>query len=205
MSTIDPTDGPDDLALPDGFSVPDDLSGLVVPDDLSGLDDLVDEAPAGDPATPDDLSGLEEPVTLAVVLTQVASARALAAASALSGLAIDAVDSPVGALAVCRDLAGDGPAAAAGALSRAVKGVPVILLTRRGGQIAAHRWVDGVAGDDLPAGLVLDGAPEVLEDLMLGTTTVADLTGVVTSVGLSRWKAMRMLAAQARDARRSDG
>ncbi|MCR6491248.1 hypothetical protein [Cellulomonas sp. P24] len=152
---------------------------------------------------PDDLSSLEEEVTRALVLTQVASAQALAAAGALNGLAIDAVDSPVGAIAICRDPAGTGPASVASVLSAAVKGVPVILLTRRGGQVAAQRWLDGQAGDDLPAGLVLSDAPAVLEDLVLGTTDAADVEGVVTSVGMSRWKAMRTLAAQARSARRA--
>lgn len=153
---------------------------------------------------PDDLSSLEaEDVTRALVLTQVASARALAAAGALNGLAIDAVDSPVGAIAICRDPAGTGPSSVASVLSAAVKGVPVILLTRRGGQVTAQRWLDGQAGEDLPAGLVLSDAPAVLEDLVLGTTDVSDVDGVVTSVGMSRWKAMRTLAAHARSARRA--
>jgi len=152
---------------------------------------------------PDDLSALEEDVTLALVLTQVASAPALAAAGALNGLAIDAVDSPVGAIAICRDRTGPGPAKVASVLSATVKGVPVVLLLRRGGQVTAQRWVDGEAGDDLPAGLVLSDAPAILEELVLGTSDVAGLSGTVTSVGISRWKAMRMLAAQARSARRT--
>jgi len=49
---------------------------------------------------------------------------------------------------------------------------------------------------------MLDGAPDELEDLMLGTRTVADFDGVVSSVGMSRLKAMRVLASAARRARR---
>ena len=49
---------------------------------------------------------------------------------------------------------------------------------------------------------MLSGAPEILEDLLLGTTTPADVDGVVTSVGLSRFRALRMLAASARARRR---
>ena len=52
--------------------------------------------------------------------------------------------------------------------------------------------------EDLRAGLVMNGAPEVLEDLLLGTTAAADVPGMVSSVGLSRFRAMRMLAASAR-------
>ncbi len=188
---------PDGGTRPEG-DLPHDLS---VPDDLSSLEEASDDRPPLD-EVPDDLSSLEEEVTLALVLTQVASAEALAAAGALHGLAIDAVDSPVGAIAVCRDRGGSGPATVASSLSATVKGVPVVLLLRRGGQVTAQRWLNGEPGDDLPAGLVLSDAPAIIEDLVLGTTTVADLSGTVTSVGVSRWKAMRMLAAQARSARR---
>jgi hypothetical protein len=174
-------------------------------DPVPGQDPLGEPGDLGDIVIPDDLSALEGDATVAIVVTQVASAQALAAAGALNGLAIDAVDSPVGALAVCRSLSGDGPARVAAALSTVVAGVPVILLERREGQISACRWLNGEPGEDLPPGLVLGDAPEVLEDLLLGTVTVADLPGVVTSVGLSRWRAMRILASRARSTRRSEG
>jgi len=103
---------------------------------------------------------------------------------------------------VCRTTAGDGPAQAAGTISRLLRGVPVALLERREGQISATSWLDGDRGEDLAPGLVLGSAPEVLEDLLLGTTTPADIDGVVSSVGMSRLKAMRTLAAAARTARR---
>jgi hypothetical protein len=181
----------------------------VSPDEPDHAGDA-DEEPASEPdlsdelVVPDDLAELEGAATVAVVVTQLASAQALAAAGALHGLAIDAVDSSIGALAVCRSLSGDGPARVAGALSTVVSGVAVILLERREGQISARRWLDGNPGEELSAGLVLAGAPDVLEDLLLGTTTVADLPGSMTSVGLSRWRALRILASHARAARRSD-
>ena len=43
---------------------------------------------------------------------------------------------------------------------------------------------------------------DVLEDLLLGTVVAADVPGVVSSVGLSRFRALRMLAASARANRR---
>ncbi|MBB2925148.1 hypothetical protein [Cellulomonas cellasea] len=161
----------------------DDVAGTEVPDDLSSLTDpAAAEAPS---------------VTL--VLTQVAAAAPLAAACALAGVAVDVVPSPVGALAVLRDPR-TGPDGAA-AISKLLKTVPVILLERRSGQITATRWAGGQKGDELPAGLVLSDAPPVLEDLLLGGASVADVDGVVTSVGLSRWKAMRLLAQSARGMR----
>ena len=155
----------------------DDLGGIEIPDDLSGLD-------------------AETPPTLALVVTQVAVADALAAACSLAGVDVDAVPSPVGALAVLRDPATGLPAA--GAVSRLLRQSPVVLLERRDGKISASQWVAGEHQKDLPAGLVLSGAPQVLEDLLLGELPVGEVEGVVTSVGLSRWKAMRMLAAHRR-------
>jgi hypothetical protein len=203
-------DGPGD-DLPEG-DLPDDL-GFEIPDDLSGLDDApapvepAADAPragagdADDLAVPDDLSGLEaaaaepdEPV-VAIVVTQVAGAKALAAACSLAGVDVDAVPSPVGALAVLRvttDAARTAEAAAA--ISQMLRTSPVVLLDRRAGRIAASRWSAGEKEDDLPAGLVLSGAPAVLEDVLVGGTPVAEVEGVETSVGMSRWAAMRALS-----------
>ena len=153
-------------------------------------------------SVPDDASSLLGEVGVALVVTPVANAQALAATCAIAKVAADVVPSPVGALAVCRVTAGTGPADAAGAVSQLLRGVPLVLLESREGQITASRWLDGARGDDLAPGLVLNDAPEVLEDLVLGTTTPADLDGVVSSVGMSRLKAMRVLASAARAARR---
>jgi hypothetical protein len=181
--------------LPDGL--PDDLTGLPelgdieIPDDLSGLDDA---------------SSPQEP-TITLLVTQVAEAKPLAAACSLAGLDVDVAPSPIGARAVLRSAPrgarggrGSAPRAAvateaAAALSRLLPMAPVLLLDRRGGRIAASRWNGGEHEDDLAAGLVLSGAPPELEDLLLGTRTVDQVPGVVTSVGMSRWTAMRALSA----------
>jgi len=142
---------------------------------------------------PDDASSLLGEVGLALVVTPVANAEALAATCAMAKITIDAVPTEVGALAVFRETSGDGPAQGAGAISRLLRGVPVVLLERREGQLSASRWLDGTRDGELAPGLVLNDAPEVLEDLMLGVTTPADLDGVVPST-MSRLKAMRVLA-----------
>lgn len=158
----------------------DDDLGIEIPDDLSGLAEA---------------SAPDEP-TITLLVTQVAEAKPLAAACSLAGIDVDAVPSPVGALAVLRTApnAAAGTAAAA-ALSRILPMAPVLLLDRRGGRIAASRWSGGEHEDDLAAGLVLSGAPPELEDLLLGTRTPAEVPGTVTSVGMSRWSAMRALSA----------
>ena len=142
----------------------------------------------------------EGPPTVAVVVTQVAAAEPLAAVCSMAKVAVDVVPSRVGALAVLREPA-EG-AAAAEAISRMLRGNLVVQLERREEQISAVRWTDGVRGDELPAGLVLSDAPEVLEDLLLGAADVAAVEGVVSSVGMSRFRAMRLLASSARAARR---
>jgi hypothetical protein len=147
-------------------------------------------------------AGATAPSTVAVLVTPVATPEPLAATCAMAKVAVDVVPSTVGALAVCRETAGTRPRDAAVAVSTLLKGVPVVLLRREGGHVEASRWLDGEEGDPLAAGLVLSGAPEVLEDLVLGSVTADQVSGMVSSVGLSRLRAMRMLAASARANRR---
>ncbi|MFE6969898.1 hypothetical protein [Isoptericola sp. NPDC057653] len=178
--TTDPDQHPDQQP-----GLPDELpEGFEVPDDLSGLD--------GTSADPD----------LAVLITQIAGAEPLAAACALAELDVDAAPTPVGALAVLRSTGDDAPAQAAAAISKLVAGVPLVLVTRQGEQLTCVRYVDGAAEGELPPGLVLGGAPEALEDLVTGQITVADLPGVVPSASIGRFKAMRMLTGAARKARK---
>ncbi|GAA2728684.1 hypothetical protein [Cellulomonas aerilata] len=157
---------------------------------------------ADDAPTPPSGDGRPAAAQVALVVTPVAGPGPLAATCAMAKVAVDVVPSTVGAIAVCRDLTGGAPREAAIAISRLLKGVPVVLLERSGGHVSASRWLDGEQGEDLAAGLVLSGAPEVLEDLLLGTTTPAEVDGAVSSVGLSRFRALRMLAASARANRR---
>ncbi|WP_402468041.1 hypothetical protein [Isoptericola aurantiacus] len=173
----DPTVRDDEPGLPE---IPD---GFEIPDDLSGLD------------------GSSDP-EIAVLITQVADAEPLAAACALADLDVDAVPTPVGALAVLRDRSGDAPGQAAATVSRLVQGVPLILVTRQGEQLTCRRFADGVEDGELPAGLVLGGAPDALEDLLTGHLAVTDLPGVVPSSGIGRLKAVRMLSSISRRSRK---
>ena len=185
MSTSpNPGNGPEnphdgDAALPD-VELPADLE---IPDDLSSL------TAAKDPE-------------LAVLITQVADAQALAAACSLADLDVDAAPTPIGALAVLRSTADDAPARTAAAVFQLVRGVPLVLVTRTSGQLTAVRYEDGRPDGELAPGLVLGGAPEALEDLVTGQVTVADLPGVVPSSSIGKFKAMRMLTGAARKARK---
>lgn len=154
------------------------------------------------PEVPDDPAGGDEPV-VAVVLTQVADAEPLAAACALAGLSVDAVPTPVGAMAVCRGVAPGEPEQVAETISRLLAKTPVLLVVRRAGQLTVTRWAGGSAAAQVAPGLVLDDLPAQVEGVVLGTVGLDELDGVVTSVGLSRWRATRALARSARAARRA--
>jgi hypothetical protein len=140
---------------------------------------------------------------LAVVLTQVADPGPLAAACALAGVEVDAAPTPVGAVAVCRHTDPGEPEAVAEAISRLLSNTPVLLVVRRDGALVATRWTGGNAQAEVAPGLVLDGAPPEVEGLLVGTVAVADLDGAVSSVGIGRWRATRILTSAARAARRA--
>jgi len=153
-----------------------------------------DDAP--DVVVPDDASALEEPVTVALLLTQVVAAEPLAAVCTLAGVRAVAI----GSIAVLEDPT-TGPQAAA-AVSRLLKGTDLVLCERRAGAIAASRWSLGSHDEDLAPGLLLDSGPAVLEDLLLGDVVPGDLDGVVSSADISRFKAVRVLTKIARQARK---
>lgn len=167
--------------LPDAFDVPDDISRLT------------GGAAANGSAAP----------SVALIITQIAAAEPLAAACALAKVPVDAFVTEIGAVASCRDLSKGGPQRAAKAISELVKDIPIVLIERREGQLTASRWQLGKQEAELPAGLVLDGAPEVMEDLLTQASTIADVENVITSVGISRFKALRQLASIARRAKKS--
>lgn len=167
--------------LPDDFDVPDDISSL-----MGGAAATGSAAPS-----------------VALIITQIAAAEPLAAACALAKVPVDAFVTEIGAIASCRDLSDGGPQRAAKAISDLVKDIPIVLIERREGQLTASRWQLGKQEAELPAGLVLDGAPEVMEDLLTQASTIADVEDVITSVGISRFKALRQLASIARRAKKS--
>lgn len=144
----------------------------------------------------------EELPDAAVVLTQVAVAEGLAAACAMSKVPVDAVPTEIGAVAVCRSTRTGDPERAAEVISRLLQNTPVVLITQRGGQMTAGRWTQGSQDEQVSPALMLDGAPPVIEQLLLSQVTPQDLPGTVSSSDMSRWKAMRVLAAAAKAGRR---
>lgn len=151
---------------------------------------LPDGAPAGD---------------LAILLTQVANGQALAALCALSGAKGRVIEITGGTVAVLDDASPEALDKAAAAVSSFAKGAPLVSIDRRGGQLTAWSYYDGVQGKKQPPGLLLSEAPSVVIALVTGTQTMDDLAAdhpeKVHEARMGQLKAvwrLRRLAAKAR-------
>ena len=199
-----------DFELPDDFVVPDDLSeldtalpptshetrdGRIIDDD-----DLLDFDPVQLDSELAAMTG-EQP-EIAVLVTPVADARALAGICVLSGAMALAIPTETGALALLEDLEGEAPARAAQAAAELIAPFPVLLVTKAAGQLKASRYQEGQSASEVPAGLVVAGASGTLEDLLVGAVPPSELPGTVSSRGVSRTKAMMWLTGGARRGRR---
>lgn len=192
-------------------------------------------------------------ITLALVLTPLASAQALGALCALDGLDVDVVPSTRGAIVVRAmgakpglrldpDADADGATDPTGKASAEASSegddddagsewdiselfgddvvpseandlaarisqltrIGVVLLTAQltedgafesglSGQITAKRYLSGEPAEDLAAGLVLAGADDVVEDLLLGRVSVVDVKGHVSSRDAGRGRRSRWI------------
>ena len=198
------------------------------PDSDQGADAESSASPATYPSTASD-AGPAEPassappraVKVAVVLTPLASADALAAMCAMSDLECTVVPARSGAFAVkefvsahaewdVSELLGGAdtePAEAAdlaSALSRLSR-AGVVLLTADlatdvgiesglSGTITARRYVDGKAGEDAAAGLLLASVDQEVEDVLLGIASADGIEGALKSSEVKTSRAMRWLA-----------
>ena len=204
---------PDDLsALFGSLQPPDDLSGLEsVPTagpaspqdaqagpDEGGLNGLTQDSPAEDsPAVPDvtipdDISSLTAPggLELAALMTPLKDASMLAALCSLCELAADAFPTASGAIAALHgtELGGkvspEAGESAAHKLTRALPGLPIVLLTRADGQLTASRYVNGQEAQQLAPGLLLSSAEDAVVDIFTGQLAPQQAAGVVSS---SNW------------------
>lgn len=141
---------------------------------------------------------------VALLITPIASARALAAVGKLAdapGLAF-ATDS--GAVLIFDDPQFSAANTSAVRVSQMLKSVEAILL-RRGpsddpadSDVQATRYLAGAAGDKLAPGLIVNGLDPLCERLILGGLNVAEVpeqAETVHSSSLSTFAAMRALAA----------
>jgi len=168
--------------------------GLTLDEEPLTVEDVLD-APAADEEG-------DEP-TIAVVATSVASAKALAGAIRLGREArTDGIDiptststhdTPSGALAVgpLRETAAHDLAAIA---STALQRNGIVLFWRRGDRMTATRYRNGERGEDISPAIVLGAVDDVVEQLLLGATTLEQLGEGIDPSGLSRSQALQWIA-----------
>lgn len=179
-------------------------SGQPMTDDVTGsVADAVNEAMADviDPSLgfDNELAGLlGNKAKVALIVTRLASAELLAAFCQLSDISAACIGANQGAVAVLKNLDGDGPEAAAKDLTTVVSGMAVILAVNRADKLEVAMYVQGEAGQSFAPPVLFTSTPRFVEDLMLGIVTLNQLKTqgfeVVDSAGLDHDQAMQILA-----------
>ena len=151
----------------------------------------------------DELQGLlGNRAKVAVIITRLTSPRLLAAFCELSDISAQCIGSAQGAVAVLRNLDGDGPEAAVKDMTIVVAGMPAILAVNRADKLEATMYVEGRAGKTFAPPVLFTSTAPFVEDLMLGITDMnaleqADMT-IFDSADLDRDAAMSIIAEHTR-------
>lgn len=121
----------------------------------------------------DELAGLlGNKAKTAAVITRLNSAELLAAFCQLADVSATCLASAQGAVAVLRNLDGDGPEAAARDLTRVVSGLGTILAVNRADKLEATLYVNGTPGEQIPPPILFTSTAPFVEDLLLGISTL---------------------------------
>lgn len=147
----------------------------------------------------DELQGLlGNKAKAAVLITRVASARLLAAFCQLSDVSADCIGSEEGAVAILRNLDGDGPEVAARDLTIVVSGMSLVLAVNRADKLEATVYLQGKPGQTIAPPLLFTSTAPFVEDLLLGITDEDGLIGtgmkVEQSADLDHDQAMTVIA-----------
>ena len=147
----------------------------------------------------DELQGLlGNKAKAAVLITRVASARLLAAFCQLSDVSADCIGSEEGAVAILRNLDGDGPEVAARDLTIVVSGMSLVLAVNRADKLEATVYLQGKPGQTIAPPLLFTSTAPFVEDLLLGITDEDGLIGtgmkVEQSTDLDHDQAMAVIA-----------
>lgn len=168
----------------------------------SGIDDMLNAA-EDSLKFEDELQGLlGNRAKVAVIITRLTSPRLLAAFCELSDISAQCIGSAQGAVAVLRNLDGDGPEAAVKDMTIVVAGMPAILAVNRADKLEATMYVEGKAGKTFAPPVLFTSTAPFVEDLMLGITDMnaleqADMT-IFDSADLDRDAAMSIIAEHTR-------
>ena len=118
----------------------------------------------------------------AIIITQLRSARFLAALCSLTDISAQCIDSQNGACAVLRELDGSGPEDAVRGLTEAVNGLAAVLAVNRADKVDMHLWVGGKEGTSYAPPIILSSAPLFVEDMLTGSLTVQEVISEGTHV-----------------------
>ena len=145
----------------------------------------------------------DEVPTIAVVATSVATAKALAGVIRLGREArTDGIDIPAGTASFDT---GTG-AVAVGALtetaahdlaaitSTALQRNGIVLFWRRGDRMTATRYKNGERGEDISPAIVLGAVDDMVEELLLGATSIEELGEGLDPAALTRAEALEWIA-----------
>ena len=151
----------------------------------------------------DELQGLlGNRAKTAVIITRLTSPQLLAAFCQISDISAQCVGSEQGAVAILRNLDGDGPEAAARDITTVVAGMPVILAVNRADKLEAILYVEGESGQTFAPPVLFTSTASFVEDLMLGITDLDGLQDsgltIVDSADLDRDDAMKVIAEHTR-------
>ncbi|WP_067781237.1 hypothetical protein [Actinomyces vulturis] len=199
----------------DEFSLPQDEDQDAPVDITETIEPVITDEDLSDLNAPSAVLGAHK---IAVVVTPVASAKALAGMCALAGLKCWVVPSSSGALAVkeftsahttwdISELTGgmDSEPTQAAELASELSALSrdgVILLTADlatdvgieqglSGHITARHYANRQPGEDVSPGMILNSIDGLAEDLLLGLTSVSDIDGVIDTTDMPRSTAMR--------------
>ena len=173
----------------------------------SGIDDMLNAA-EDSLKFEDELQGLlGNRAKVAVIITRLTSPRLLSAFCELSDISAQCIGSAQGAVAVLRNLDGDGPEAAVKDMTIVVAGMPAILAVNRADKLEATMYLQGKVGQTFAPPVLFTSTAPFVEDLLLGITDVQGVrdSGVETvdSASLTRDDAMKILAEHTRFGRGS--
>lgn len=125
------------------------------------------------------------------LITPIAGGDRLAAACAMAGIDAEAVSTEIGAIAQLADpLHLD---ASAISISRLLGKNELLAVERADGLLTINSWAEGAKVKKLAPGLVLDGAPSGVLDLLSGSGELAELGEVFPSSKIGKFAAFRLL------------
>ncbi|PJM73648.1 hypothetical protein CS006_00150 [Bifidobacterium primatium] len=174
---------------PDSFSDEEINAALAgFEDELNGMDSFDAE-----------LQGLlGNKAKAAVLITQLSAADLLAAFCQLSDISAQCVASDAGAVAVLRNVDGDGPEAAARDLTTVISGLSAVLAVNRADKLEATLWVNGKPGTQFAPPVLFMSTPDFVEDLLIGAIDVSGLERqnltIVDSGTMERGDALNVIA-----------